>query len=276
MSIDPHQQPQQQQEDAQAPASGDGSRSAAPPRTPLGVGSRPRAQRYQARPRARMFETRSQSWREAGLLRQISPRVVRRARAEALILVPLFVGVVLFYEHQKALLGKQLAKSLNVPIHIVAVIVLMVLGWIIARAIGRAFGPALFRRMDPATAGTVGFLIRLITIFAAFMVALRVASVNGQTVAVGGAVTAVVLGLAAQQTLGNVIAGAVLLSAAPFRVGDRVRLQAGALGGPIDGTVSSLGLFYTSLACESESVMIPNSVVLTSLLIYEDEVHGGS
>ena len=27
-----------------------------------------------------MFETRSQAWREVGLLRQISPRVVKRAR----------------------------------------------------------------------------------------------------------------------------------------------------------------------------------------------------
>ena len=41
------------------------------------------------------------------------------------------------------------------------------------------------------------------------------------TLAVGGAFTAVVFGLAAQQTLGNVIAGTVLLSARPFRVGER-------------------------------------------------------
>ena len=44
-----------------------------------------------------MFETRSQAWREVGLLRQISPRVVKRARLEALVLVPLFVGVVILY-----------------------------------------------------------------------------------------------------------------------------------------------------------------------------------
>lgn len=39
---------------------------------------------------------------------------------------------------------------------------------------------------------------------------------------------AVVVGLAAQQTLGDLIAGMVLIAARPFRVGDRVRLQAGA------------------------------------------------
>ena len=42
----------------------------------------------------KMFETRSQAWQEVGLLRQISPRVVKRARLEALVLLPLFVAVV--------------------------------------------------------------------------------------------------------------------------------------------------------------------------------------
>ena len=57
----------------------------------------------------RMFETRSQAWREVGLLRQISPRVVKRARLEALVLVPLFVAVVLFYDHRVSDFAARLA-----------------------------------------------------------------------------------------------------------------------------------------------------------------------
>src|SRR6202008_2866815 len=71
-----------------------------------------------------------------------------------------------------------------------------------------------------------------------------------------------IIGLAGQQTLGNVIAGVVLLSARPFRVGDRVRLQGGQLAGQIEGTVSSLGLLYTTFARGDDSIMVPNSVVL--------------
>jgi hypothetical protein len=78
----------------------------------------------------------------------------------------------------------------------------------------------------------------------------------------GSAFTAVVLGLAAQQTLGNLIAGLVLLSARPFRVGDRVRFQGGVLAGQLEGTVSALGLLYTTLARGDGEVMVPNSVVL--------------
>src|SRR6202022_4464461 len=53
----------------------------------------------------KMFETRSQAWREVGLLRQISPRGVKRARLEALVLVPLFIGVVVLYDPRASLLG---------------------------------------------------------------------------------------------------------------------------------------------------------------------------
>ena len=221
----------------------------------------------------KMFETRSQAWQEVGLLREISPRVVKRARLEALVLVPLFIGVVLFYDNRVSLLGsetevgrghfhKVLEPALETPVTVLTVIVLVILGWTIARDVGRGLGPPLFRRLDPATAGTVGFLIRLATIVLALFVALRVAGIEAKALALGGAFTAVILGLAAQQTLGNVIAGTVLLSARPFRVGERVRLQGGPLAGQVEGTVSSLGLLHTTFATGDDTILVPNSVVL--------------
>ena len=150
---------------------------------------------------------------------------------------------------------------------IATTVVLIVLGWQIARDVGRALGPTLFRRLDPGTAGTVGFLIRLVFVGLAIIVALRVAGLDPRTLAVGGAFTAVIVGLAAQQTLGNLIAGTVLLSARPFRVGERVRLQGGGIAGQIEGIVSSLGLLYTTFAQGDDHVMIPNSVVLNVAIV---------
>jgi small conductance mechanosensitive channel len=227
------------------------------------------------RARARMFETRSQSWREAGLLRQIDPHAVRRARVTALLLLPIFVGIVVLDHHLKGVIGKPAEwQKIEVAIRALSVIVLVALGWVIARDTGRALGPALFRRMEPATAGTVGFLIRLVTIAVAFLVALNVAGVTSQTLALGGALAAVVIGLAAQQTFGNLIAGTVLLSARPFRVGDRVRLQGGALAGQVDGVVSSLGLLYTTFVAAGESILVPNSVVLSVMVITNEQSTG--
>lgn len=225
------------------------------------------------RVRTRMFETRSHSWREAGLLREINPHAVRRARVATLLLAPLFIGIVVLYHHLKAI-GVKPRSEIEVPIQIATVVTLMILGWVIAREAGRAFGPILFRRLEPATAGTVGFLIRLVTVLIALLVALSLAGVKAQTLALGGALTAVVVGLAAQQTFGNVIAGTVLLSARPFRVGERVRLQGGALAGQVDGVVSSLGLLYTTFVAGEESIMVPNSVVLSVMVIVGEERFG--
>ena len=53
----------------------------------------------------KMFETRSQAWQEVGLLQQVSPRAVKRARVEALFLVALFAVVVALYDNRVSLLG---------------------------------------------------------------------------------------------------------------------------------------------------------------------------
>jgi small-conductance mechanosensitive channel len=205
-----------------------------------------------------MFETRTHAWREAGLERELSSARVSRARWQAILFLPLLVGVVIAYNHRK-----DLFPGAAQPVRVVTVVVLVIVGWVFARAVGRSLAPILFKRLDPGTAGTVGFLIRLMTITLALLVALRIAGLEARTVAIGGAVTAVVFGLAAQQTFGNLIAGTVLLSARPFRVGERVRLQGGPLAGRLEGVVSSLGLLYTSLATGEDRILIPNSIVLS-------------
>jgi small conductance mechanosensitive channel len=214
-------------------------------------------------PMKNMFNTRSHAWREAGLARQLSRRAVKRARIQAIVMVPLLAGILVVYGYRDSIFGHEY----ETPVKLVTAVVLIVLGWQIARDFGRALGPTLFRRLDPGTAGTVGFLIRLSFVGLAIIVALRVAGLDPRTLAVGGAFTAVIVGLAAQQTLGNLIAGTVLLSARPFRVGERVRLQGGGIAGQIEGVVSSLGLLYTTFAQGDDHVMVPNSVVLNVAIV---------
>jgi small-conductance mechanosensitive channel len=185
----------------------------------------------------------------------------RTARRELILIVPLLALTLYAYQRREELFG------VDTPVRVAAVILMVVLGWALARDLGRFTAPALFRRMDPATAGTVGFLIRLVFIVGAALVALRVAGLRPETLAVGGAITAVVFGLAAQQTLGNLIAGMVLISARPFKVGDRVRLQAGGLAGQLEAVVASLGLLYTTLAQGQDSIMVPNNVVLSAAVV---------
>jgi small conductance mechanosensitive channel len=228
-----------------------------------------------------MFETRSDAWEKVGLSFDVNQKEVKRAQRQAavwlvlLIVVDVAMHVVLSRTRacpvrnasDCSLLGNWGVQALATPLKIVAGILVLALGWGLARAIGKFVGPTFLRRMDPATAGTFGFLIRLLTVGIALIIGLNVAGASFQSLAVGGAFTAVIVGLAAQQTLGNVIAGMVLLTARPFRVGQRVRLQAGAIGGQIDGTVSSLGLLYTNVLRGAEQVMIPNTAVLAAVVV---------
>jgi small-conductance mechanosensitive channel len=228
-----------------------------------------------------MFETRSDAWEKVGLSFEVNQKEVKRAQRLAavwlVLLIVVDVGTHVLLSRTRAcparnatdcsLLGNWGVQDLATPLKIVAGILVLALGWGLARAIGKFVGPTFLRRMDPATAGTFGFLIRLLTVGIALIIGLNVAGASFQSLAVGGAFTAVIVGLAAQQTLGNVIAGMVLLTARPFRVGQRVRLQAGAIGGQIDGTVSSLGLLYTNVLRGAEQVMIPNTAVLAAVVV---------
>jgi small conductance mechanosensitive channel len=199
--------------------------------------------------------------RVARQVREHAAERARRARTHVALLLPLITAVVLAYSHRAELFGADL------PVRIGCVIALVVLGWSFAMNLGRAVGPTLLKRLDPGTAGTVGFVIRLLTLMLSVIFALRLAGLRPETLAVGGAITAVILGLAAQQTIGNLIAGTVLLSARPFRVGDRVRMHAGGVAGQVEGTVASLGLLYTTLANGEDRILVPNNVVLSGAVV---------
>jgi len=230
---------------------------------------RDRLQRQKDLHLERMFETRSEAWERAGLSVEVNEGEVRRARGAVVVLLPLLIAVLVVYAHRKGIfaLPQKGQSSADTAIQLATVALLLILGWTLASNVGRAAGPTFFRRMDPATAGTVGFAMRLLTMAVALLIALGVAGVSTGSLIAGGAFTAVVLGIAAQQTLGNLFAGLVLITARPFRVGERIRLQAGALGGVHEGIVSSLGLMYTTLARGQDRILIPNNGVLSAVVV---------
>lgn len=115
-----------------------------------------------------------------------------------------------------------------------------------------------------AHAAVVRYALLLAGIFTALVVALNLGSLPVGNLVLGGAVTGVLLGIAAQQSLANLFAGMVLLFARPFRVGDRVRLRAGALGGTLEGTVTDVSITYVRLETTDGLVLVPNSQALAA------------
>lgn len=115
---------------------------------------------------------------------------------------------------------------------------------------------------------TAGAAMRMLVTGFGYLVALlgtlSMLSVPVGHLLLGGAIAGVVLGIAAQQSLGNVFAGLVLLVARPFAVGNYVRVRSGALGGEFYGTVTSMSLTYVSILTEQGMLKVPNSSLLAA------------
>ena len=112
----------------------------------------------------------------------------------------------------------------------------------------------------------VQYAVVLIGAVTTLLVTLSLIGIPVTQLLLGGALTSVFVGIAAQQSLSNVFAGMVLLLAHPFRVGDSIRLQAGALGGQISGTIAEIGITYLRLATSTGVISIPNSQVLNAVV----------
>jgi len=82
-----------------------------------------------------------------------------------------------------------------------------------------------------------------------------------------GAIVGVVVGVAAQTSLGSVFAGLVLLMARPFVVGNWVHIRTYLFGGiEYSGIVTHVGVVYTTVDVGGRPVRIPNSGVLMAAL----------
>ncbi|HEV2637902.1 MAG TPA: mechanosensitive ion channel family protein [Actinocrinis sp.] len=82
----------------------------------------------------------------------------------------------------------------------------------------------------------------------------------------GGAVTGVILGIAAQQSLGNLFAGLVLLIVRPFSIGQPISLRSGPLGGVLTGEVADMNLTYVRLSTDKGEILLPNSTILSATI----------
>ena len=139
------------------------------------------------------------------------------------------------------------------------------------------------RELLEPTAGTahaaiVRYAILIIGAFTTLVITLVLLGVDVSQLVLGGAITTVFLSIAAQQALGNVFAGLVLVFARPFKVGDAIRLQAGSLGGTIDGIVTDIGITYVRVNTDGTVTSIPNSQVLNAVVgpIPQEEPGEGS
>ena len=112
-------------------------------------------------------------------------------------------------------------------------------------------------------AGTAAIWVLMLILYAHLIPVLRAL---GTALLAGASIASVVIGLAAQSTLGNLVAGVAITLYRPFRLGDR--LQVSAPTGTEVGTVELISLGYTTLrTADGRLVVLPNSLAASQVAI---------
>jgi len=132
----------------------------------------------------------------------------------------------------------------------------------LARAARRVLEP----RIGTAHAAVVRYSLLLIGEFATVAITLALFDVPIGQLLLGGVLTSVIVGIAAQQAMSNVFAGMVLLLARPFRAGDLIWLRGSGLGGELTGTVTEIGITYVRIDTGGGVMSVPNSQVLNAVV----------
>ncbi|MGH2734666.1 MAG: mechanosensitive ion channel family protein [Actinomycetota bacterium] len=143
---------------------------------------------------------------------------------------------------------------------------LLVAGIASVRAAARGARASSSERFGDARGAVLGVVVSIAGYFIVTVSVLAIIEVNVSGLLLGGAITGVVIGIAAQQTLGNFFAGLVLISIRPLRVGEDVVMRSGPLGGEYEGRVTDMGMFYVDLMTRYGPVKLPNAGVLASAI----------
>jgi small conductance mechanosensitive channel len=148
----------------------------------------------------------------------------------------------------------------------IAVVVFVVAGIYAVRCIVRGANRAMEAKLGEARGTPLELIISIVGYLTILLPFLNLLGIDLGGLLLGGALTGIVIGIAAQQTLGNFIAGMVLLFVRPFSVGDHLVLRSGPLGGEYEGTVVDMGFFYMDMTTDRGPVKLPNAGVLASAI----------
>ncbi len=161
------------------------------------------------------------------------------------------------------------------PGSLIGALAYLVLFVIVALVLSRLLRTAVHASMTRAghlDRTTISFLQQMLTalIWVAMLILyahlIPVLRSLGTALLAGASVASVVIGLAAQSTLGNLVAGVSITIYRPFRLGDT--LQVAAPTGTEIGVVELISLGYTTLrAPAGHLIVVPNSVAASQVTI---------
>ena len=163
--------------------------------------------------------------------------------------------------------GNWLVKNqdllIQYAVNIVAAIVILIIGSIVARVVGNALNRVMkLRGIDATVADFLSAIVRYGVLAFTFIAVLgRVGVQTTSVIAVLGA-AGLAVGLALQGSLSNFAAGVLLVIFRPLRVGEYVDL------GGVAGTVDQVQIFSTTLrTADNKTIVVPNGKIIAGNII---------
>jgi small conductance mechanosensitive channel len=145
---------------------------------------------------------------------------------------------------------------------LISALVVVVIGFIVTRWIGKLMDRWLTRKaMEPPVRVLLVRVARLLVFGMALVVALGTAGVDVMVLVIMVGVVGVVIGLAMQGILGNLMAGLTIIFTKPFRFGEYIEIAG------VQGQVTSIELFSTTLLhADHSQVIVPNRKIVGEIL----------
>ncbi|MGC9211790.1 MAG: mechanosensitive ion channel family protein [Nitrososphaeria archaeon] len=149
-----------------------------------------------------------------------------------------------------------------------------------------------FRIDDPEVKATTRFMISLIWYGIIGLAVAASFGIDVSSVILGSAFASIIVGLAAQTVLSNVLAGLALLVSKPVKIGDRVTIATWQFGSifptyppkffsqdilinGFTGSILEIKLMYTFISDDENAIIaIPNNIILSSSMFrtYRDKI----
>lgn len=159
------------------------------------------------------------------------------------------------------------ALLLEIGLRILVVLIILSLTALLAKLVKRAMArKEKLAGMDKTQYKFIAHLIRAFIYFIGFVSALySIPSLRGLSTSIfaGSGILAIIIGLASQQAMSNIVSGFFIAMFKPFRLGDRVKL----IGKDFIGIVEDITLRHTVIRTfDNKRVIIPNSTINSAIL----------
>jgi len=196
---------------------------------------------------------------------------------------PLEFAAIVAVSFATAVLARYLADMGIVPeeyvLPIYAVIALIA-GYFVITVVNRIIARIVEPTLGVTRARGVENLFRVAAAIVLVVFVFTILGVNLTAALIGAGFLGIVLGLAAQQVLGNIFAGFSLLVSKPFEIGDRVTLATSSYGmagstyshenqiSGFTGVIQDVGIFFTRVVLDNGTpAIVPNSVMIGALIV---------